>query len=154
MFGWVIPVQREQQGSACLSPNPQALPFALGVLLVLGGLLWPVLSMVGWPLALLGLGGWAIAVGVKYIMERNISNELEECNAQLERTVKQLKQAKQEAQEIDDQLPTGGGPLDARLQTAQQRLEQLERMLPMETERQEARRQAADRQEAVAGGRP
>ena len=57
---------------------------------------------------------------------------------------RQIKQAKQDRDELDGQLPRGGGPLVARLQTAEKELARLEELLPLESQRDSAEREAAD----------
>ncbi len=46
-------------------------PFVIGVMLVVGGLVWSRVASLGWPVAILGLAGWLVAVVAKISMERS-----------------------------------------------------------------------------------
>ncbi|MCO6456357.1 MAG: AAA family ATPase, partial [Pirellulaceae bacterium] len=120
-------------------------PFVLGIALILGGLFWSVSAALGWPIAILGLGGLAVAVIMKMTLERSASRELDECQEQLEQLNKQYQQARQQRDELDAQLPAGGGPLDARLHDAESRVAALEDLLPLD-----AKRQAIEQRSAAA----
>ena len=122
-------------------------PFVVGVMLVLGGVFWATAPMLGWPIAVLGLAGWGVSVVAKLTMERTARRELEQSEKQLELLESQIKRAKQERDELDAQLPRGGGSLEVRLAEAEKKLAGLEELLPMEAEVQTARQrvQAAQR---------
>ena len=75
------------------------------------------------------------------------SRRLEGCQGQLQLLGQQMQQAKDERDALDSRLPRGGGPLVARLQTAEKALARLEQLLP-----QEAQREAADQQAAALRG--
>jgi uncharacterized protein YhaN len=122
-------------------------PFVLGVALILGGLFWSVSAALGWPIAILGLGGWALAVIMKVTLERSAVRELEECQQQLEQLDKQLQQARQQRDELDAQLPIGGGALDARLADAESRVAALEELLPLDAKRQAAEQRSQTAQQ-------
>ncbi len=113
-------------------------PFVVGVMLIMGGLYWSTAAMLGWPVALLGLGGWGLAVAVKISLERSASRELEQCERQLDLLRTQLKEAREEREQLDTQIPRGGGALDVRLAAAEEELEKLEHLLPMEADVQAA----------------
>ncbi len=117
-------------------------PFVVGVMLILGGLYWSSAAKLGWPVALLGLGGWGLAIAVKVSLERNAARELEQCERQLELLHRQLREAREEREQLDEQMPRGGGPWDVRLAAAEEELEKLEQLLPMEADVQAAAQRA------------
>ena len=117
-------------------------PFVIGVMLVLGGLVWSSVAALGWPVAILGLAGWVVAVVAKTSMERSAAKELDQCEKQLELLVTQIKQAQQEMETLDAELPRGSGSLEARLAAAEKDLAGLEELLPLEANLQTARQRA------------
>ncbi len=119
------------------------------VLLYLAGLVLPISfsRALGWPVGLIGVLAAVAASFTKVIMECSASRRLEGCQGQLQLLGQQMQQAKDERDALDSRLPRGGGPLVARLQTAEKALARLEQMLP-----QEAQREAADQQAAALRG--
>jgi hypothetical protein len=71
----------------------------------------------------------------------------------LEHVRSETAKAKQERDELDIELPAGGGALDARLREAEVELRELERLSPLTNERlaAEQRHQLAQRKLAAAG---
>ena len=122
-------------------------PFVIGVMLVVGGLVWSSVASLGWPVAILGLAGWGVAVIAKISMERSAARDLAQCEKQLELLGKQIEQAQQEVADLDALLPRGGGSLEARLSAGEKELASLEDLLPLEANLQTARQrvQAARR---------
>jgi uncharacterized protein YhaN len=110
-------------------------PFVAGVALILASFFWPSVSNLGWTVTLLGFGCWAIAVVTKLLLEKSLSQELDGCVRQLEKVKRQLDELVEEREELDRQLPTGGGPLDARVTTAEQYVQRLEELTPLESRR-------------------
>jgi uncharacterized protein YhaN len=128
--------------------------FVVGVMLILTGLLggW-LLSLaggLGWTLALLGFGGMAVSIVAKLVLERSARANLEACHRQLEVIEKQIESAKRERDELDQELPRGGGQLDSRLQTAEAELKELEELLPLDVQRQAAQQHADSAELRVA----
>ena len=122
--------------------------FVLGVVLVMAGLFMPtaITGSLGWALAVLGAAG-TIAAGLgKIMLERANSGRLDACQKQIGMVQLQVKQAADDRDALDAQLPHGGGPIAARLAAAQKDLASLEELLPLET------RRAALGQEAAAAG--
>jgi uncharacterized protein YhaN len=122
--------------------------FVLGcalVLLFLAGLVLPASfsDVLRWPLGLVGVLAAGIAAFWKVALEHNAVHKLDTCHAQLKQLGQQIEQAKQERDELDRQLPRGGGPLVSRLQTAEKALARLEELLPLEAQRDAAGREAA-----------
>ncbi len=128
--------------------------FILGAVMVLVGIFLPSVSTLGWTLAILGVAGCGTAALLKWMLERGAARTIENCNKQHETLKLQSEQAADEVEQLDRQLPTGGGPLAVRLQAAERELAELEELLPLETERQAARRdgQAAELRLAHAQG--
>ena len=122
--------------------------FVAGVALLMAGLFLPasLTGTAGWAVSLVGLAG-AVAAGLGKIMaERASARRLDGCQKRIATVQMQLKQAAEERDVLDAQLPVGGGPLAARLAAAEKDLAALEELLPLET------RQAAAVQDAAAAG--
>jgi uncharacterized protein YhaN len=121
-----------------------AVVFVLGAGLVLAGLIIP------WGSATAIIGGLiaAAAAGGKIGIERSAANRLEATEKQLKLLSRQIDQSKDEREELDAQLPAGGGAMASRLQSAEAELASLEELLSLD-----ARRQSADEQASTARGR-
>ncbi len=107
-------------------------PFVVGVMLILAGMIWQNAAMLGWPVALLGLAGWAIGVFAKVSMEKTAEHDLQDCESQLEVLGSQIEQLEHERDALDAELPRGGGPLETRLAKAERELAELEQLVPLE----------------------
>lgn len=105
--------------------------FVLGVVLVLAGW-W--LSF-GFGVALLGVAAIIGTMLMKRHMEQTAQQQLDNCDKQLKLLGGQIKQLKSERSQLDVELPQGGGPPLARLETAESELERLEALLPLEAQR-------------------
>jgi len=113
--------------------------FALGVMLVLAGLLLPgtITGSLGWAMALLGAGGVAVAAGGKLALERANARALESCQKQLALLQSQLQQLQQQRQDLQQQLGAanaeepGSAAGPARLAEAEKRLAWLEELAPL-----------------------
>ncbi|MDZ7617814.1 MAG: AAA family ATPase, partial [Patescibacteria group bacterium] len=130
--------------------------FALGVILVVAGLFVPasVTGSFGWVMTVLGLLGASGSGFGKVLMERSNANQLEACQRQIVMLQAQIKQAEEERDALDAQLPQGGGPIAVRLQAAERELALLEDLVPMRGKRDTARQRAdaAARRMAEAEG--
>jgi uncharacterized protein YhaN len=126
--------------------------FVVGVVLILSGLLLPAsfTGALGWPMVLLGVLGAGAAIGAKYNMEHAVVTDLESAQKQLAMAETQSKQLQAELKQLDEVLPKGGGPLNLRLQSAEQELAKLEQLLPLDSQRQSADRQAQEQEEKLA----
>lgn len=118
--------------------------FVLGIVTAMAGLFVPasLLGTWGWPLFFVGLmltGGAAVA---KFVVERTNARRLEDSQKQVNMLQLQLKQAQQERDALDEQLPRGGGPMTMRLQAAEKELAALEELVPLDAQRQAARQEA------------
>jgi uncharacterized protein YhaN len=112
--------------------------FAFGIALFVGGVILPEAVTDPFSETLIGMGiiGSIAAVGLKLWIERRHKRGLETCRQQLATLRSQHHDAEQERAELDRQLPTGGGPLHARLQAAQKQLAELEGHVPAAAKRQ------------------
>jgi uncharacterized protein YhaN len=100
------------------------------------------------PAATLGkYGGWLAAVGVggsvfawlfKYFAEDSAADRFDACHRQIELLLKQMEEAEEEQARLDRELPLTDGSVAIRLQHAERHLGELERMLPVESQRREA----------------
>ncbi len=127
--------------------------FMLGVLLILAGLFLPtkIIGSFGTTVAILGVLAFGTAAAAKWLLERAAAHQLESCRKQLTMLEAQTKQAQQERDTLDEQLPKSGGNLTARLQAAEADLARFEALTPLEAKRatagqdvQSAEKQAAD----------
>jgi len=118
--------------------------FVVGVILVMAGLFMPdsITGSVGWAMALLGLAGSGSAGAGKVMLERSNTRQLETCQKQINMLQLQVRQAKEDRDALDRQLPRGGGPIPSRLQAAEKELAALEELAPLDTRRAAARQQA------------
>jgi len=124
--------------------------FVLGMVLILSGLLLPAsfTGLIGWPMAWLGLLGIGLAIAAKFTMERSMARQLDVARKQLELVESQTESASRQGDELDSALPKSSLSLAARLEAAQRELAELEKLLPLDAQRQSAQ-QEADRHQAV-----
>jgi uncharacterized protein YhaN len=100
------------------------------------------------PAATLGrYGGWIAAIGIggsvfawlfKYFAEDSAADRFDACHRQIELVLKQIEEAEEEQARLDRELPLTEGSVALRLQHAERHLAELERMLPVESQRREA----------------
>jgi uncharacterized protein YhaN len=114
--------------------------FVFGVVLVLANMFLPssLVGSAGWLLATIGAVGAVAAAGGKFLLDRSAANQLEASQKQAGILASQIKQAKDERESLDSELPRGGGPLLTRLQTAEKELAALEELLGVDAQRQAA----------------
>ncbi len=129
---------------------PLWLLIAIAVVFVVGGGLVLAGIVIPWGTGTAILGGLiaAAAAAGKFGWERSAASRLETTEKQLKMLQRQVEQAKAERSELDELLPSGGGALASRLQTAEAELASLEDLLSTD-----ARRQAADDEAAAARSR-
>jgi uncharacterized protein YhaN len=123
--------------------------FVLGcglVLLFVAGLVLPasLSASLSWPVGLVGVLAAGAAAGAKFGLEQAAAKRLDSCHAQIDMLAQQVESARAERDELDALLPRGGGPLVSRMQAAEKELARLEALLPLESQRQEAQREAED----------
>ncbi|MEX2185812.1 MAG: AAA family ATPase [Pirellulales bacterium] len=111
--------------------------FAVGMGLIgWGALRWS--SGAGWTgflLTLVGLASGAAAALYKVRWEHNAQRRLDSGLRQIEALRRETKRLHDERDELDIELPSGGGPLAVRLQTAERELASLEQMLSNDARR-------------------
>jgi uncharacterized protein YhaN len=117
-------------------------PFVLGVMMILASIFWEPVAKLGWIITILGFACWVIAVATKVLLENTNNRDLEACTRQLDKVKGQLRTLKEERDELDAQLPGGGGPLDARLAAAEAYVKKLESLTPLDAKVQTASAQA------------
>ncbi len=126
--------------------------FVLGVILFMAGWILPtsLTGSSGLTLSLLGIAGIAAAVLTKLYLDRSNNRQLESCQKQIELLNFQVRQAKEEREAIDAELPRGGGPIQSRLEAAERELAALEELTPLDARRAAAQRDAESAAEHVA----
>lgn len=107
----------------------------------------PNLVLIGFGLAF-GAG----SIFGKLLLERQGEDTAVDARRHLDATRNQVAELKQQRDELDAELPTGGGALDIRLREAENELRELERMAPQRTELEacSARNEVAQRRYAAA----
>jgi uncharacterized protein YhaN len=158
-------VDLQQQGTEMVDDQvvPMGLFIWLLVTFVIGGLAvgaWLLL-----PPSTLGnlgqYGGWLAAVGIgasifawvfKYFVEDSAADRFDACHRQLETVLKQIEEAEAERKKLNKELPMVEGSAALRLEHAERHLAELERMLPVESQRREAAQEitAAERRLKLA----
>jgi uncharacterized protein YhaN len=128
--------------------------FVLGFVMLALWYLLPqtVLGKYGGWVAALGIGGSIFAWLFKYFVEDSAADRLDACHRQLELVAKTIRDAHEEQQQLDRDLPLTEGSVANRLQHAERHLDELERMLPVESKRREAAQEitAAERRLEMA----
>jgi uncharacterized protein YhaN len=126
---------------------------AVGVMLMLIAVFSDIGGSQRIPLIWFGAMCTAGGFFLKYAYQQQNNQELEECQRQLAQVKKHLKEATSERAEIDQSLPAGQGPLEARLKRAEEELRKLEALAPLETERAVAVQRVEDAQRRVQQGK-
>ncbi len=126
--------------------------FALGVMLFLLALVFPHYVGGGWGLtiAAIGVAGSAAAALGKWMFEKYHAQRLDGVRNQLELLDVQRKQAEEERDTLDRQLPRGSGPPAVRAKAAEEEVARWEALLPLETQYQEAVRDGQAAAERVS----
>ena len=134
--------------------DAQVLPIELfvflGALFVTAAvvLCWPWITsgpVTGWWFAAL-LGGVGV-IALRYWLEESKAEKLDTCHQQIHTAQRQVEKAQEEHGSLDEELPLTEGTLASRLQKAEQHLEELEKMLPVEAERRKANKLTASAEE-------
>lgn len=90
----------------------------------------------GW-FAAIGIGGSAVAWLIKHFAEDSARDRFENCHRQIEMLADQIHEAEEERAQLDRELPLTDGSVALRLQYAEKHLAELERVLPVESQRRE-----------------
>jgi uncharacterized protein YhaN len=113
-------------------------PFVVGVAMILASFLWDWVAKLGWTVTILGFACWALAVVTKLLLEKSLSRDLDGCVRQIDKVKRQLRSLAEEREQLEQQLPSGGGPLDVRVKAAEQYVKRLEELTPLDAKRQAA----------------
>jgi uncharacterized protein YhaN len=121
-----------------------AIVFSLGFMLLSIGLVgtwqnWIASATPYWLFGCLFTFGSAVT---KLVLERRTDENLSDNQRDLDRVRGQLADIKKERDEIDAELPTGGGALDVRLREAEAELREIQRLMPLAGERAAAEQKA------------
>jgi hypothetical protein len=127
--------------------------FSLGVMLILIGIFG---GMYDW---ISGASQWTIfglivtggSITAKLLLEKSGEESVTDNFRQLEQLRMQLSEAKRERDELDAELPASSGSLDARLREAEVELRDLERLIPVRTERETAEQRHLAAKNRLAG---
>ncbi len=105
----------------------------------------------GW-IALAGIGGSIISFLVKFLHESSAFDRFDSCQYEIESALGQLEEAEAEQSRLDQELQLHGGSVALRLQHAERHLAELERIVPVESQRQEAAQEidSAERRHKLA----
>jgi hypothetical protein len=103
-------------------------------------------------MVMMGLVVGGGSIGAKLLLERSSEDTAVDARRHLDQTRTQMADLKQQRDELDAELPTGGGAVDIRLREAESELRELERMLPQKNELEavNARNEAAKRRFELA----
>jgi uncharacterized protein YhaN len=114
--------------------------FSLGVMLVLVGIFGGMYDWItgAWQWTMFGLLVTGGSITAKLFLERQGEESVTDSYRQLEQLRMQLVEAKRERDELDAELPASSGSLDARLREAEVEMRDLERLIPVRTERETA----------------
>lgn len=128
--------------------------FVIGIVLLAAWYLMPQSSLgqYGVWIAGLGIAGAFLALVLKYFAESSASSRLDDCYRQLEVVSGEIEDREDEQKKLDRELPMAEGSIAMRLEHAEQHLEELQRMLPVESKRREAEQDitSAERRLALA----
>ena len=112
--------------------------FAVGIALLLISVFMPTSVLHGYGMAVGFLGLVAAGMGwvMTYASHHMSGQQFDDCQTRLDQLKEQSAAAEKERDELDKQLPKGGGPLVARLQAAEKEHARLEELMPLDTHRQ------------------
>ncbi len=112
--------------------------FAFGVGLLLASVFLPSSVLHGYGMVIGFLGLFAAGLGwvMTYASHHMSGQQFNDCQTRLDQLKEQIDAAEKERDELDKQLPKGGGPLVARLQAAEKEHARLEELMPLDTHRQ------------------
>ena len=118
--------------------------FVVGAVMLLSALLgWTgTLGLVGetrWLLAILGMGCIVATAIAKASIERTAEEHFDDCRKQLALVDKQISQASEERDQLDEVLPRGHGPYAVQLKSAEGDLDTLQQLVPLDMKRRSGR---------------
>jgi uncharacterized protein YhaN len=128
--------------------------FIAGVMALSAWLFLPatILGKYGGWIALGGVGGSIIAFLIKFLMEASAYDRFDACHHEIDTVHHDLDDAEAEQASLDQELGLHGGSVSLRLQHAEQHLAELERIVPVESQRREVEQEvgSADRRLKLA----
>src|SRR4029079_7643957 len=105
----------------------------------------------GW-VALGGVGVSVVSFLAKFLHESSAYDRFDACQYEIETALNELEEAEEEQAKLDHELSLHGGPVALRLQHAERHLAELERIIPVESQRQEVAQEidSAERRHKLA----
>jgi uncharacterized protein YhaN len=94
-----------------------------------------VLGKYGGWIALAGIGVSIITFLVKFLSEASAFDRFDACHHEIETVLEQIESAEVEREQMDGEMQLHGGNIALRLQHAERHLAELERILPVESQR-------------------
>ncbi len=127
--------------------------FSLGVMLILIGIFGGMYEWIdgAWQWTMFGLLVTGGSIMAKLFLEKAGEENVTDGFRQLEQLRMQLHEAKRERDELDAELPASSGSLDARLREAEVEMRDLERLIPVRTEREQAENRHVAAKNRLAG---
>ncbi len=109
--------------------------FVFGAGMVLGGLVLPAEFTGGrnFPMVIFGVIAAGISTMIKSHLEHTSARKADGCQKQLTLIARQIEQATEERDELDQQIPDSPGTLATRLEIAENELARLEELVPLES---------------------
>ena len=117
--------------------------FVLGTILMMAALFgwssaFDLTAATCWCLGIMGLTSTVAAAVLKTNMERTAQIRLDECQEQIRLLESQLQQLTEERDQLEEALPQGGGPFVVQLKAAEEELNSLQQLLPIDAQRKSA----------------
>lgn len=120
--------------------------FSAGAMLLITGILnsWFTLpDTTRLPMMLIGGSLAVVSLVIKGAFEHSAEERATFCRQQIRALHEEQAQARQESEEVDQMIPSGGGPLDQQLVNARKEIAQLDQFLPLSQQHQQLEREAA-----------
>ncbi len=129
--------------------------FVFGAGLVLGGLVLPQEFTGGrnFPMVIFGVIAAGISTMIKSHLEHTSARKADGCQKQLTLIARQIEQATEERDELDQQIPAGVGTLATRLEVAENELARLEELVPLESLRLSSHQESVTIRERLKAAR-
>ena len=112
--------------------------FMVGIALLLASIFLPSTMLHGYGMVVgfLGLISAGVGWAMTYAAHHMAGQQFDDCTTRLDQLKEQQAAAEKERDELDKQLPKGGGPLVARLQAAEAEQARLEELVPQHSQHQ------------------
>lgn len=99
-----------------------------------------------WLMGCFGIGMTFASAISKYCLEHNSERKYDDCRKQIRLIRSQFEPLNEQRNQLDDALPSGGGPFVMQLQAAERELESLQQLLPLDSDA------ATDNEQSPLGG--